>query len=252
MQSPPRVLAFGAHPDDVEIHCGGTLALLARAGWAVGTATVTGGEGGSTEHDAEETRSIRLAESEAAAKVIGGEYFYAGGHDMDVDFSRELRVKVVHVVRQFRPDVIITCPPEDYHTDHEETSRLVRAACFFAPIPNYPEQMLPPIEAVPYLYYMHAGTDILGRPAPVQFFIDISDVTDTKEKMATCHQSQREWIRKHHGHDDYIVYMKNYDAEIGKRIGVGAAEGFCQHLGRGYPHDNVLAEALGGRVHVVK
>ena len=250
MQTPPRILSFGAHPDDTEFRCGGTLAILAECGWAVGIATVTGGGGGSREHDFEQTRAIRLDESRNAAAVIGAEYYYAGGDDMDVDFRHDLRVKVVHVLRAFRPDVVIACPPQDYHPDHEESSRLVRAACFFAPIPNYPEQSLEPIETVPYLYYSHAGTDINGLPAPMHFLVDISTATAAKKEMACCHRSQRNWIRAHHGVDDYIGSLERSDAELGKAAGFGAAEAFCQHLGSGYPHDNVLAEALADRAWI--
>ena len=251
MAEPTRVLAFGAHPDDVEFYCAGTLVLLQEAGWDVGIATMTGGGGGSREHDFAETRRVRLAECRASADVLGAPYFYAGGADMDVDFRHELRVRAVHVFRQFRPDVVLTLPPADYHTDHEETSRLVRAACFYAPIPNYPEQDLPPIDRVPNLYYTYARRDILGRPAPVQFVVDIVRVHETKIRMLACHQSQRDWVRAHHGHDDYLEEMRRRDATAGALAGLTAAEGFCQHLGPGYPRENVLAAALPDAVHKV-
>ncbi len=248
MAEPKRILSFGAHPDDTEFYCGGTLALLRQAGWEVASATVSGGGGGSHEYSLEKTRRIRMAECQDAADVIGAEYYYAGGQDMDVDYCHELRVKVVHVFRQFRPDVVITCPPQDYHPDHEETSRLVRAACFFAPIPNFPEQTLEPIATVPHLYYMDPRRDIFGGRPPVHFFVDISSVTDTKEQMAACHQSQRDWIKRHHGTDNWIEHLKELDAESGRQAGTDAAEGFVQHLGNGYPHDNILAEALGDKI----
>jgi len=251
MAEPTRVLAFGAHPDDVEFHCAGTLVLLQQAGWEVAIATMTAGGGGSRQHDWAAARRIRLAECKASADVLGASYYYAGGADMDVDFRHELRVKTVRVFRQVRPDVVITLPPADYHTDHEETSRLVRAACFFAPIPNYPEQDLPPIGRVPHLYYTYARKDILGRPAPVQFVVDIGSVQETKTQMLACHESQRDWVRSHHGHDDYLRSMKERDAVAGNPAGLTAAEGFCQHLGAGYPHENVLAAALGDYVHEV-
>lgn len=245
-----RILAFGAHPDDVEFRCAGTLVLLKDAGWRVGIATITGGCGGSTEHDRDQTRRIRLAEATASAAILDAPYFYAGGEDMDVDFCHELRVKTVHVLREFRPDVVIACAPVDYHTDHEEASRLVRAACFYAPIPNFPEQTLPPIEAVPHLYYMYARCDALGRELPVRFLVDISTAQETKADLLACHASQRNWIRDHHGIDDYMERMRRCDAELGGRAGVSAAEAFNQHLGDAYPHDNILAASLGDKVHM--
>jgi len=252
MQSPPSILSFCAHPDDTEFRCSGALALLADLGWRVGIATVTGGGGGSMEHDENTIRRIRLAEARAAADVIGAEYLYAGGRDMDVDFCHELRVKVVHVLRRFRPDVVITLPPGDYHTDHTETSKLVRAACFFAPIPNFPAQSLEPIERVPYLYYNAAETDWRGRPAPADFVVDVAGKADVKKQMLTCHASQRNWIRDHHGTDDYVIALTGRDAAMGARVGFEAGEGFTQHLGPGYPHDDVLGEALAGKVRKIE
>lgn len=252
MSESARILAFGAHPDDIEVRCSGTLALLRRAGWEVGIATVTGGEGGSREHGPEEIRKIRLDEAAEAAAVLDAPYYWAGGMDMDVDFRRGLRIEVVRVMRQFRPDVVVTVPPEDYHTDHEETSRLVRAACFFAPIPNYPGQELPPIQQVPVLYYTWAGRDILGRAAPVRFAVDITEADEIKDRMIACHRSQVDWIRAHHHTDDWAASIRRRDAELGARVGVPAAEGFLQHLGAGYPHEDPIADALGERVHALE
>jgi len=244
------VLAFGGHPDDVEFTCAGTLALLAEAGWSVQIATVGGGECGSAELGREEIRKVRLAECAASAAVLGGEYTWAGGEDLDIDFSRDLRAKVVDVIRKARPDAVITHPPADYMTDHEETSRLVRFACFAAPMPNVPSPRHKPIERVPHLYYTDAmdSVDILGRAAPVGFYVDITSVMHVKEKMLACHKSQREWLRKHHGIDEYIEHMKRQSAERGERAGVRYAEAFVQHLGHGHPQDDVIAETLADHV----
>lgn len=245
----PRILAFCAHPDDIEFRCAGTLALLAGEGWEVGLATMTGGSGGSREYGPEEARRVRLAEAQASADVIGAEYYYAGGVDMDVDFRHELRVKTVHVLRRFRPDVVITLADNDYHSDHVETGRLVRACCFYAPIPNYPEQTLPPIDGVPALYYVSAEVDQRGREVDLDFVVDVGEVIATKERMLACHASQRDWIRHHHGVDDFVDGMRRRCAETGARAGFEYGEGFFQHLGPGYPTADAIGEALGGRVH---
>jgi LmbE family N-acetylglucosaminyl deacetylase len=240
------VLAFGCHPDDVEFTCAGTLALLRKAGWKIHLATVCGGECGSVELSREEIRKVRLKECAASAAVLGGEYTWAGGEDLEIDFSHDLRAKVVDVVRKATPDVVVTQPPADYMNDHEETSRLVRFACFGAPMPNVPSPKYKPIERVPHLYYTDAmdSIDIFGRPVPVGFYVDITSVMDVKEKMLACHKSQREWLRKHHGIDEYIEHMKRQSAGRGERAGVQYAEAFVQHLGHGHPHDNIIAETL--------
>lgn len=245
----PRILAFCAHPDDIEFRCAGTLTLLAREGWEVGLATMTGGAGGSREYGPEEARRVRLAEAQASADVIGASYLYAGGVDMDVDFRHELRVKTVHVLRQFRPDVVITLADNDYHSDHVETGRLVRACCFFAPIPNYPEQRLEPIDSVPTLYYVSAEIDQRGREVDLDFIVDVTEVIDTKERMLACHQSQQDWLRFHHGAADLLEGLRRRNASTGSRVGVAYGEGFIQHLGPGYPSADAIGPALGGRVH---
>ena len=249
--NPNTVLALACHPDDAEFTCAGTLALLRNAGWTVHLATVAGGECGSVEMGREEIRDVRLKECAESAAVLGGEFTWAGGEDLELEFSAELRAKVVDVIRKANPDVVITQPPHDYMIDHEETSKLVRHACFGAPMPNVPSPRHEHIENVPALYYTDAmdSLDIFGRSVPIGFFVDISSVIDVKEKMLACHASQREWLRAHHGVDEYIDLMKRQSAARGEKAGVKYAEAFTQHLGHGYPHDNIIADAL--KHHVV-
>lgn len=240
------VLAFGCHPDDVEFTCAGTLALLRQAGWNVHLATVAGGECGSVTMSREEIRDVRLGECAESAAVLGGEFTWAGGEDLELEFSAELRAKVVDVIRKANPDVVITQPPGDYMVDHEETSKLVRHACFGAPMPNVPSPRYEHIESVPALYYTDAmdSVDIFGQPVPIGFFVDITSVIDVKEKMLACHASQRDWLRAHHGIDEYIELMKRQSAARGRKAGVEYAEAFTQHLGHGYPKDNAIVDAL--------
>ena len=247
------VLAFGCHPDDVEFTCAGTLALLKRAGWRVHLATLTGGECGSIELGREAIRKVRLAECAASAAVLDGEFTWAGGEDLEIEFSSELRARTVDVVRKARPDLVITQPPSDYMIDHEETSKLVRHACFGAPMPNVPSPEFEPIDHVPALVYTDAmdSADIFGRAVPVGFFVDITSVIDVKAEMLACHASQRDWLRRHHGVDEYIELMKRQSAARGERAGVKYAEAFTQHLGHGYPHVNLIAETLADYVVVV-
>ncbi len=66
--------------------------------------------------------------------------------------------------------------------------------------------------------------------------------------MLGCHESQRNWLLKHHKVDEYILAMKRFAEQRGSEINVKYAEGFRQHLGHGYPQDNVLADILGNLV----
>src|SRR3954451_22008909 len=156
MKSPIRVLALHAHPDDLEFQCAGTLALLREAGCHVTMATMTPGDCGSAEHDAEAIAAIRREEARAAAALIGADYLCLEFRDLAVFNDDDCRRRVTEVVRRTRPDVILTAPPIDYIADHEMTSLLVRDACFGATCPNYATRQwepAPPLKTIPRLYF---------------------------------------------------------------------------------------------------
>ena len=242
------VLSILAHPDDAEFLCGGTLARLQREyGWAIHIATMTAGDCGSAEHSAEEISRIRRAEGAAAAAVIGGAFHCAEERDLLVSYTETALAKVTRLMRLVRPDVVLTHSPDDYHLDHEMTSKLVRAAAFAAPVPLFLKGDPPPLERIPHLYYCDPleGKDALGRDVHPAFCVDIGSVIETKAAMLACHASQRNWLFKHHGVDNYIDSMREWSAHRGKEHGVAYAEGFRQHLGHGYPQSNLLSKLLG-------
>lgn len=243
------VLAIGAHPDDVEFTCAGTLALLKDKGFEVHIATVTDGDMGSTVMGREEIGRVRQEEARNSAQLLGGSYHYLGGHDFEVLRSmRPLRVAVVELLRKVNPTLILAPPPVDYMFDHEETSWLVRYATFVAPAPNF-ETAHGPTPGIVHLYYVDAfeGKDYMGKPVPAELYVDISGVMETKERMLACHASQREWLQHQHGIDRYIDGVKGWMAARGKEAGFEFAEAFSQHQGHPYPQDDVLGSLLPSR-----
>jgi LmbE family N-acetylglucosaminyl deacetylase len=246
------VLAILAHPDDAEFLCAGVLCRLAREhGWQVHIATMTPGDCGSAELPAEEISRIRRAEGARAAAVIGANYHCLEERDLRVFYQVPTLEKVTRLLRQVRPRIVLTHSPADYMLDHEMTSTLARAAAFAAPIPNFEAGRQPPspLDAIPHLYYCDPieGKDLLGRPWEPGFCIDISSVIETKAAMLACHASQRDWLLKHHGMDQYLQAMRDWSARRGQAHGVAYAEGFRQHLGHSYPQDNLLGHMLGER-----
>ncbi|MAE61948.1 MAG: LmbE family protein [Planctomycetaceae bacterium] len=243
-----RVLAFGCHPDDVEFMATGTLALLADRGYEIHIATMTGGEVGSATHKSQEIRDIRLAEADAAAKVIHAQYHYAGSRDLEVQYDDAHRKMTVRIMRQVDPHIVLTLPPSDYLADHEQTSLLVRNAAYIASVPLY-DCGVPatPASRIPHLYYWNAVnlTDIFGRPLPLHFGVDVTSVIDTKQRMLETHASQGDWLAHHNDYNAYLELMKDWSRAQGKLIGAEHGECFIQHLGNGHPADNILAEVLG-------
>jgi LmbE family N-acetylglucosaminyl deacetylase len=180
--------------------------------------------------------------------VIGGQYHCLEERDLLVVYGPPALEKVVRLLRSVRPRLLFTHTPADYHLDHEQTSTLVRAAAFAAPVPNFrPDPGLPPLTAIPHLYYCDAldGKDALGRDVPPGFRVDISGVLEVKKRMLASHASQRDWLLKHHGIDHYIDSMVAWSGRRGREAGVAFAEGFRQHLGHSYPQDNLLGAVLG-------
>lgn len=250
MQENNRILAFGPHPDDAEHFCAGTLSILKKKGYDIHIATMCGGEMGSVTLGKEEIREVRLQECKDAAALLDAEYHWAGGEDIEVEFSHEYRVKTAQVLREVDPFLVFTTPPVDYMSDHEMTSKLVRNACFCAPMPNFDTGDDEPTEQVPHLYFWDAmeGKDYYGNPTPVGFYVDISEEIDVKSEMLKCHKSQREWLLKHHGIDEYIISMRNWSKKRGEEIEVEYAECFVQYLGHAYPQDNILMELISDKI----
>ena len=243
-----RILAFGCHPDDVEFMAAGTLALLAARGYEIHIATMTGGEVGSSTLSSAEIHAQRLGEAERSAEVLKGHYHYAGGCDLEVEFSSDYRRMATRVMREVDPLIVLTLPPMDYLADHEQASLLVRNAAYIASVPLY-DCGVPttPTSRFPYLYYWNASavTDIFGRPLPLHFGIDVTSVMATKEEMLACHASQRDWLKFHNGWDVYIEQMKEWTRKQGEIIGRDYGECFIQHRSTGHPQDNILAKILG-------
>lgn len=240
------VLAVMAHPDDIELLCAGTLRLLVERGWELACVTLSGGDLGAPGGTREAIRETRLAEAERAARVLGGSYHWAGLSDFSIHYCPEQLERVTDAVRRFAPDLVITHSPDCYLLDHEETAKLVRMACFAAGVPLYSGPTPATGKGVPALYYADAieGKDGFGRPVLGDFWIDVGTTFDVRQEALACHASQREWLLSHHGVDDYLNANRDFAREQGDRCGVMYAEGFRQHLGHGYPLEDVLGRAL--------
>ncbi|MBI5525787.1 MAG: PIG-L family deacetylase [Deltaproteobacteria bacterium] len=236
-----------AHPDDAEMLCAGTLIRLADAGWTVHVATATAGDCGSMALAPRRISTIRRAEARKSAALCGATYHCLGEKDGFVFHDKPTMRKAMDLFRKTAPSVVFAHAPSDYMIDHEVASVLARSASFLYPAPNVSAIKRRPGSAVPHLYYCDpiAGIDPSGKPVRPTTVVDISDVIERKATMLACHESQREWLRRHHGMDEYIERMKRHGSARGELIGKPYAEGFVQHRGHAYPGSNLLGTVLG-------
>jgi LmbE family N-acetylglucosaminyl deacetylase len=217
-----RVLAVGAHPDDLEILCGGTLARYVREGHEVVMCHVTTGDMGSFVHSREEISAIRLAEARRAAELCGAEHRCLGLGDGQVSAAdADQKALVVDLVRDARPDVILTHAPNDYMGDHNETSKLVFECSFYATFPNL-ETARPRHDRVTPIYHYDTIAGLGFLPTE---YVDVTEVIDVKAVMLAAHETQLAWLRDHDG-VDIVEEMKTAARYRGQQCGVRYAEGF--------------------------
>ncbi len=177
------LLAIAAHRDDVELTCGGTLAKAARAGHRVGILDLTQGESG-TRGSAE----LRAAEAERAARTLGATVrMNAGLPDAHLANDEPSRERIVRLVRELRPRVVILPYPVGRHPDHRVASELGRDACYLAGLAKYaPSPGVEPYRPFKLLFALAYRED----PVKPSFVVDISDSFDTKVAAIRCYASQ--------------------------------------------------------------
>ncbi|HVO40970.1 MAG TPA: PIG-L family deacetylase, partial [Aggregatilineales bacterium] len=173
-----NILAIGAHGDDLEAFCGGTLALYGQQGHHVVMAVMTDGRG-RPKGDLAQIAAIRKAEAQAAADLIGAELAWLAVPDGELQVDPPTRHLVIELIRRTSADVIITHPPADYHPDHVATSHLVMEATQIARTANYPSALPPNRKLVP-VAFMDSEDGIDFQP---EDYVDISAVWAIKEKM---------------------------------------------------------------------
>ncbi len=236
-----------AHPDDAEFFCAGTLIRLAEAGWEVHIATAAPGDCGTTTETRWAISARRTEEARKAVALIGATYYCLDERDGFVVYDKPTLRKAMELFRRVAPSLVLTHPAKDYMMDHEMVSLLARAASFLYAAPNASELPLREGSRVPWLYYCDPveGLDPLGHPVEPTTLVDITGQLDKKTEMLACHASQREWLRAHHGTDEYLDSLRRLAVIRGEQGGVAAAEGFVQHKGHAYPRDDMLGGLFG-------
>jgi LmbE family N-acetylglucosaminyl deacetylase len=186
-------MAIGAHPDDCEFRAGGLAALYRERGWAVAFVSMTNGDAGHHAMTREALAARRRAEAENVGKRFGIDYEILDNHDGELEASLENRKRLIRLIRAWRPDLVLTHRPNDYHPDHRYTAILVQDAAFSVTVPLICKET----PALPRNPVIACFQDAFAKPAPFKpdVAVDITPVMDKKMDMLHLHQSQfYEWL----------------------------------------------------------
>src|ERR1043166_5829344 len=251
-------IAIGAHPDDIELSMAGTLLLLKKAGFAIHYLNVASGNCGSIEYNSPTTRSIRNTEARAAAKILGAHFHQSLTDDLEIFYSLELLRKLAAIVREVKPRIVLTHPPQDYMEDHTNTCRLAVTAAFARGMPNFktvPSRPVADYEVTVYHAMPHGLCDQLRRRVIPGAFVNTTPVHQTKRDALAEHKSQQGWLDVSQGLNSYLLAMEDKSLELGRLSGrFKHAEGWRRHLHFGFckAETDPLSKALGRNYRVNK
>lgn len=220
------ILAFGVHPDDVELGCSGTLLVAGAEGKKIGIVDLTRGELG-TRGSAE----IRAVEAANAAKILGVHHRenlkMADGFLQNDELHQR---KIIEVIRRFRPSIIFANAPQDRHPDHGKSAKLVADAAFLSGLRKIEtfDQLGNSQEAWRPTNVFHYIQDRFLEPS---FVVDISAYIDQKMEAIMAYTTQffnpeLNEPSTYISSPQFLTVLKGRDAMLGKRIGVDYAEGF--------------------------
>ena len=215
------VLAIGAHPDDVEVLCAGTLAHYAVAGNEIWIAIATNGNVGSPTHSAEEIAAIRHAEALASCEVIGARLIWMDFDDEWLFNDRPTRARFIDAIRQARPEVVFVHNPADYHPDHRTAGEVAIDARIPSAI-RLVQTTMPACAEIPAVFVMDTLGAIGFEP---EFYVDITGTLETKKSMLSRHVSQDAWLQDLYGMS-YLDFVTEQASKRGAEAGVRYAEAF--------------------------
>ena len=219
------ILAFGVHPDDVELGCSGTLMAAMAEGKKVGIVDLTGGELG-TRGNAE----IRKAEAARAAAIMGitirENLGMADGFFQNDETNQR---KLIEVIRKYQPGIVLANAFEDRHPDHGRSAKMVADAVFLSglrKIETFSDGQLQPIWKPAYVFHY-----IQDRFIPPSFVVDITAYMDKKIEAVLAYSTQfynpgLDEPQTYISSAQFLETVKARALMLGKRVGVAYAEGY--------------------------
>ncbi len=227
-------LAFGAHPDDVELGCGATIAKLVSQGKKVGIVDLTRGELG-TRGSAE----IRTKETKEASKILG--ITIRENMDFKDGFFRndkEHQLKIIQVIRKYQPDFVFCNAPDDRHIDHPKGSQLIVEASFLSGLTKIntddslgnAQMQWRPKNIYHYIQWKNLDPD---------FIFDVSGFHNTKMDAVKCYSSQFYDPKSKEPETpistkNFMNFVQSRANDFGRLIGVEHGEGFISNRKLGF------------------
>ena len=228
-----NILAFGAHPDDIELGCSGTLLRQIKLGYTVGLIDLTQGELGTRG-----TPALRLKEAEAARLKMGASVREnLNMADGFFEHSSENLLHIVRVLRTYQPDLVLANALTDRHIDHGKGAKLVADACFLAGLQKIETNDYagnPQIRWRPKAVY-HYIQDYSLKP---DFVVDIADYIEQKIALITTFDSQFYNPSSNEPETpltgaDFLDFIRGRAKDLGRACGFAYGEGFnvCRTIG---------------------
>lgn len=213
--------------------------------------TIANGSLGSVDCTAAQTRRIRRKESRRAAQILGAYWHPSLVDDMQIVYDVRLVRRLCAVVREVRPSIVMTHPPQDYMEDHVNACRLAVSAVFMRGGPNFitvPRRPAFGDDVTVYHCVPHGLCDPLRRPAVPELLVNITAVMETKAKALAAHASQARWLEASQGMGAFVGHMEADAAALGRMSRkFKYAEGWWRrlHLGFSAADTDPLRDALG-------
>lgn len=227
-----NILAFAAHPDDIEEMCFGTLMKYKAQGDSIYIALATSGNIGSNWLESkEEIAAIREKEALEAAKYTGAQVKFLRYDDEGLQDTAESRRDFLNAIRWANPDVILTHSPQDPSTDHAMTSRIITEVLLVVGAKLVKTEE-PPIDKAPSVFFWDIPAGLHFDP---QVWVDISEYMELKMEALACHKSQIAWMEEFI--DDFMDSMRVQSRFRGYQYDCKYAEGFVAHQISGFIAD---------------
>jgi len=219
------ILAFGVHPDDVELCCAGTLMVEMKRGKKAGIIDLTRGEMGTRG-----TAETRKVEAEKAAEILGVQIREnLGMRDCFFENDEDHRLQVIQKIRQYRPDIVFCNAVEDRHPDHGRAALLVKESCFLSglikidtSLNGVSQEAWRPKHVIHYIQDRYLNPD---------FVVDITEMYDRKMQSVLAYSTQfynpaLDEPETYISTPGFMESIENRNKMYGRMIGVGYAEGF--------------------------